>query len=286
VDGFDLSVRDLRSPAMATLIALTREVSPSFARCEITHLPRQPIDVSRAQRQHLAYEQTLERLGCTVRRLAAGPDMPDCVFVEDAAVVLDEVAIITRPGAPSRRGEVAAVSAALADYRPLLHIAAPGTLDGGDVLVVGRAIYAGVSGRTNTDGVDQLRAGVRPFGYTVTEVPVRRCLHLKSAVTALDDSRVLANPAWIDLDDWKAFDVVEVDAREPMAANVVRVGPSLLCAEAFPRTRERLLRRGYEVASVDVSEIAKAEGAVTCCSLILRTSASNSADRPLTGSRT
>ena len=140
------------------LIAYTREVSPALADCELTHLEREPLDVAGAQAEHEVYESVLERLGARVRRLPSTPHLPDGVFVEDAAVVLDDVAVITRPGAPSRQPETASVEAALAAPRPLVHVRAPATLDGGDVLVAGRRIYIGLSTRTS-----RARAGMLPW---------------------------------------------------------------------------------------------------------------------------
>lgn len=255
---------------MTRLLALTRAVSPSLAACELTHLDRAPVDVATAAAQHAAYERLLESLGCAVRRVAPAPSHPDAVFIEDTAVALDEVAVVTRPGAASRRGEVEAVAEALAALRPLRRIEAPGTLDGGDVLVVGRRILVGRTGRSNDAGIAQLRAHVAPFGYTVEAVDVTGCLHLKTAVTALDDGTVLCNPAWVDPQAFAPLAVVAVDPAEPMAANVVRVGPALVHDAAHARTRARLEARGYAVHPVDASELAKAEGAVTCCSILLR----------------
>lgn len=252
------------------LLALTREVSPRIVECELTHLSRAPIDVDRARAQHAAYERLLERLGCEVRRVAPAPDHPDSVFIEDAAVVLDEVAVIARPGAESRRAEVEAVAAALAPLRRLVHLVAPATLDGGDVLVVGKRVFVGRTGRTNDEGIAQLRAALAPFGYRTDGVPVTGCLHLKSAVTALDDATVLLNPAWVAPAAFAPLDVVEVDPAEPMAANIVRIDGALLYADAYPRTRARLGARGFQPLVVDASELAKAEGAVTCCSILVR----------------
>lgn len=251
-------------------LALTRAVSPTLADCELTHIDRTPIDVARAETQHAAYEEALRALGCEVRRVPAAPENPDAVFIEDTAVVLDELAIITRPGAESRRTEVEPVAAALAALRPLQRIEAPGTLDGGDVLVVGSSIFVGRTPRTNDDGIAQLRAAVAPFGYRVIPVDVTGCLHLKSAVTALDHDTVLCNPAWIDPVAFAPNAVALVADDEPSAANVVRVGERLLAASAYPRTNEMLKRRGYSVVTVPADELAKAEGAVTCCSLIVR----------------
>lgn len=251
-------------------IALTREVSPGLGDCELTHLARVPIDVDLARAQHRSYEQALRDAGCSVEHLDASPDMPDSVFVEDIAVVFDELAIVTRPGAASRRAETAAVASALARYRSVQMIQAPGTVDGGDVLVAGRRVFVGRSTRTNDAAVEQMRQMLTPFGYTVCGVEVTGCLHLKSAVTALGGDLLLANPDWIDRAAFAGFELVEVDPLEPMAANALRVDDRVIYPTAFPRTAERIARRGLRLELIDASELAKAEGAVTCCSLIIR----------------
>jgi dimethylargininase len=252
-------------------VAITREVSPALARCELTHLERVPIDVAIARRQHRAYEECLASLGCSVRRLPGAPELPDSVFIEDTAVVVDEVAVIARPGAPSRRPEVPAVAAALEQYRPLVRIEAPGTLDGGDVLQVGREVLVGCSGRTNADGIAQLRRMLGAHGYAVRAVRVHGCLHLKSAVTAVADDLLLANRQWLSADDLAALDVLDVldvHPEEPFGANALRVGDAIVYAAELPRTRERLEARGLAVHAVPAGELAKAEGGVTCCSLV------------------
>ena len=251
------------------LLALTRPVPSSITQCELTHLAREPIDVSRAEAQHAAYEDALRTLGCTVQRLAGQPDHPDSVFIEDSAVVFDECAVIARPGAESRRGEVPDVAAALRGHRTLFTIEAPGTLDGGDVFVVGKRVFAGRTTRTNDAGVAQLAGFLAPAGYTVTPVRVTRCLHLKTAATALGDGRVLYSKAFVDADAFGGIPCVAVDEREPMSANVVSVGRGVLCAADAPRTRRALEREGFDVHPVDGSELAKAEGGLTCCSLLL-----------------
>jgi dimethylargininase len=250
-------------------MAITRPVPAGLARCELTHLARVPIDVARAAAQHEAYEAALGALGCVVRRLPAADDLPDSVFVEDAAIVLDEVAILTRPGAASRRPEVASVAAVLAEYRPLRALDAPATLDGGDVLHAGNRLFVGVSSRTNEAGAGQLASIVAPLGYSVTTVVTADCLHLKSAVTSLAPGTLLCNPRWIDTGRVEGFDIVEIDPSEPHAANVLRIGETIVMAAAHPRTADRLRRRGLDVRVVDVSELAKAEAGVTCCSLIV-----------------
>ncbi|MHB1056403.1 MAG: dimethylarginine dimethylaminohydrolase family protein [Rhodanobacter sp.] len=250
--------------------AITREVSPALGDCELSYVERAAIDVARAGVQHREYRHALEALGCRVLALPAEAAMPDSVFVEDAAIVLDEVAVLTRPGAPSRRGEVAGIADALRGYRPLLAIEAPGTLDGGDVLRLGRTLHVGESARSNAAGIAQLRGLLAGHGYAVQGVPTHGCLHLKSAVTQLADDTVLLQPAWVERGHFAEFRVIEVDPAEPHAANVLRIGDALLMPAGFPRTRQRLLDAGFEVTAVDVSELQKAEGAMTCCSLVFR----------------
>lgn len=251
-------------------IALTREVSPSIARCELTHLPRAVIDLSRAKAQHDAYCDKLSDLGCEVRRLPAEPDLPDAVFVEDTVVVLDEFAVLTRPGAASRREELPSVAGALRPYRSLAGIEPPATLDGGDVMQVGKTLYVGQSRRTDARAVEQLRGIVSPHGYSVVPVGVDGCLHLKSAVTRVADDLLLLNASWVDPDAFSGMRWVEVDPAEPFGANALLLGDVVLHAEAFPRTRRRLEDSRIGVISLDVSELAKAEGGLTCCSVIFQ----------------
>lgn len=252
-------------------IAITRPISDSFASCQLTHLARQPIDLALARREHEAYERALEATGCEIHRLPAAHDLPDAIFVEDTAVVLEEVALVTRPGAESRRAEVEAMAAALPSWRAVVAMEEPGTLDGGDVLRVGRRIFVGDSGRTNQAGFEQLRAVAEPLGYRVRRVPIAGCLHLKSAVTAVAAGTLLLNPAWLpSLDCFAGFDVIAVDPGEPHAANALLLGETVIYASGFPRTLDRLQRGGITPRLVEVSEIAKAEGAVTCCSVIVQ----------------
>lgn len=250
------------------LIALTRDVSEAINNCELTHLSREPIDLERARAEHRAYERALEAAGCEVVRVAPAHDMPDAVFVEDAAVVFDEVAVAMRPGAMSRRPEVRGVTDVLSRYREVLRIDAPGTIDGGDVLVAGKRVFIGRTSRTSDEAVTKMREILEPIGYRVEGVDVTGCLHLKSAATALADDRLLINGAWIRREVFRGFDLVDVEPGEPYAANIVRAGSSLIYPAAFPRTREKLERLGFAVTTVEVGELAKAEGAVTCCSVI------------------
>lgn len=251
------------------MIAITREVSAGLAACELSFVARRPMDVAHARAQHRDYEGMLRKLGCKVQSLPEQSQWPDSVFVEDTAIVLDEIAVMTRPGAESRRAEVNTIAEALEKHRPLRWIETPGTLDGGDVLRIGRVIHVGESARSNAEGVAQLRRHAAEFGYRVKSVPMHDCLHLKSAVTALDDETVLLQPLWVDPGEFADFHIIEVDPTEEHAANVLRVGNQLLMPENFPRTRQRIIDAGFRVETVDVSELQKAEGAVTCCSLLI-----------------
>lgn len=248
---------------------MTRELSPSIARCELTHLERVRIDFDTALEQHHRYVECLVDLGYRVQELPPEPNQPDAVFIEDTAVVLDELAIITRPGAESRRDEIRSVALALLDYRELFLIEEPGTLDGGDVLVVGRTLYAGRSGRTNRDGIEQLERIVADRGYEVVPVKFHGCLHLKSAVTQIAESTLLVNSDWVDPGSFPEMQFLEVDPAEPRAANALLLGETVVYPEEYASTRGRMEAEGIQLVTVPASELAKAEGGVTCCSLIL-----------------
>jgi dimethylargininase len=256
----------MRTPASP--LALTREVTPAIARCELTRLARAPIDHRRAAAQHQQYERLLAALGCRVERVPTDPDLADGVFIEDTAVVVEELAVITRPGAESRRPETEAVAAVLGRHRPLARIEAPGTIDGGDVLRIGRTLFVGQSSRSNQAGAGQLSTLLAPLGYPVRPALVRGCLHLKSAVTEVAEGVLLFNPEWVDPADFAEYECIPVDPAEPDAANALRLG-DVVVHGAFPATRRRLERRGLTVCPVDLSELAKAEGAITCCSVIV-----------------
>jgi len=250
-------------------IALTRALSLRISECELTFLDREPIDYVRAAAQHDAYERLLETYGCALVRADPAPEHPDGVFVEDAAIVVDELAVITRPGAESRRGETDSVARVLARYRPLCQIEAPATIDGGDVLRVGRRLYVGRGQRTNDAGARQLRACLAPFGYEVIATGFRGCLHLKTAVTMLDERTLLFNPEWVDAID--GFEMIAVDPSEPFAANVLRLHDVVIIGAEQPRTRRLLEQRHYRTDASPMSELLRAEAGVTCCSVIFAT---------------
>jgi len=250
-------------------IAVTRGISPRFNECEITHIERSPIDVIVAQAQHQEYVKALATLGCQLLELPAATDLPDSVFVEDTAFILPEVAVITRPGADSRKPETVSIAQVLSQYMPLVHVTGPATLDGGDVLVLGKNIYIGISTRSNVESVQQIQALLMEYEYTATAVETHDCLHLKTAVTKVDENTLLINPKWVDNLYFKDHDWVEIDSFEPFAANCLPLGKAIIYPTVFPKTQNKLEQKGYKIVNVDVSELAKAEGAVTCCSLII-----------------
>lgn len=250
-------------------IALTRKISPRFNECELTHIERTPINLDTARAQHAEYIQALVRLGCHVIELPEEPDLPDSVFVEDTAIILPEVAVITRPGADSRKPETESIARALSPYRLLAHLSAPATLDGGDALVLGKHIYVGLSTRSNAQAVEQLNDLLGKYGYTVHGIELTDCLHLKTAVTRIDDKTLLINKQWADSSPFNGFDLIEVDASEPFAANCLPINGQILYPAAFPKTQRKLEEKGFRVINVRLDELAKAEGAVTCCSLII-----------------
>jgi dimethylargininase len=253
------------------LIAVTRPVSSTLAECELTHVRREPIDVAAAIAQHACYEQTLRSLGVTIVRAAAEPTLPDAVFVEDTALVLDEIAIITRPGAPSRRPEIESIADILSKYKPVVRMQAPGTLDGGDILRVGRRLYVGLSSRTNREGLAQLQAKLDEWDYEVIAVELRGCLHLKSGVTQVAEHMLLINADFVRPERFAPFELLAVAPEEPEAANALRIGDAVVYPTHHPRTAERLARAGIRVVQVPCTELAKAEGGVTCCSLLFET---------------
>ena len=255
--------------------AITRDVSSSLERCELTYHPPVAIDVERARRQHEDYRRALAQMVSRVWNLPAMEELPDSVFVEDPVLVLDELAIIARPGVESRRPECQAMEKVLRELRPLARIVAPGTLEGGDVCMLDRTLFVGLSTRTNDAGIRQLSEHVQPHGYRVVPVRVQGCLHLKSACTALGPDRVLGHRQGFDsaaLVD-AGVSLLDVPADEPRAANVLAIESRVLMPAAFPGTRRLLEREGYDVLTVDNSELLKAESGVTCSSIIFESDA-------------
>jgi dimethylargininase len=252
-------------------IALTRDISPQIAHCQLTYAPRQVIDLQLGRFQHRRYEECLAELGCRIVRLPSLPDLPDSVFVEDTCLVLDELAVVTRPGAISRRTETGSVAAFLKNYRRLVSVESPGTLDGGDVLCLGRDVYIGQSTRTNGPAIDQMCVLLEPQGYRIHAVSLRNCLHLKSAACPVTTDTILLNPDFVEPRCFEKAKIISVAPEEPHAANVLLIDDTLVYPSSYPRTRARLESHGLRVNTIDLSELAKAEGGVTCCSVIFAT---------------
>jgi dimethylargininase len=253
------------------LTAITRDVNDSMGNCELTFLPRVRINIGLASQQHQHYQSVLSSLGCEIVTMPTEPGLADSVFIEDTAMILAEIAVLCRPGAVSRRAEVAAVGHLLQQYRTVASIQPPGTLDGGDLLCVGKVIYAGLSTRSNQRGIEQLRRIVADYGYYVKTIETTKCLHLKSAVTEVAPGLLLINPDWISRSAFGNCELIDVDKEEAHAANALLVARSVIYPSSFPRTMEKLVKRNINVTAVDVSELQKAEGGVTCCNLIFTT---------------
>jgi dimethylargininase len=254
------------------LTAITRQVSPSINQCELTFHAKEPIDLAKAIAQHEAYEECLRGLGVQVVSLAAEPDLPDAVFVEDAAIVVDEVAVIPVMGAASRRPETERLARALSVYRPVKFMQTPATLDGGDVMRIGRRVFVGASRRTNAEGIAQLRDALAEFDYEVTAVEVKQCLHLKSGCSQVGRNSILVNRELVDVTTLAGFELIDVPESEPGAANALSIADVVIVPAAFPETIALLEVRGFMVKAIDVSEFQKAEGGVTCKSIIFNVS--------------
>jgi len=256
------------------LAALTRGVSSQINACELSFIQREPIQFERAVEQHRNYQELLRSLGVAVTEIPSQNDCPDCCFLEDTAIVLDELAIITRPGSTARRHEVDGVVPSVSSHRKqIFRIEAPATLEGGDVLRIGRGLFVGLTQRTNREGIEALRKLVWPFGYSLRAVDVPGALHLKSVCTAVDDHTLLLEPSRVDRGAFSNFDVIEVPAEEWMAANVLLVDGTVCMHSGFPKSRKLLEHRGYQVRTVDISEFLKAEAGLTCMSLLFRETA-------------
>ena len=250
------------------LTALTRKVSSSLAKCELSFIARQPIDLEKARAQHHAYEQLLGELGARMISLPEEPDLPDSMFVEDPAIVLDEIAVILPLGTEARRKEAASLAAALEKYRTLTRVKLPGTLEGGDVLRIGKKIFVGITKRSNAEGIRQLAVIVERYGYEVMAIPVTGCLHLKSAVTYLGRNTLLANRGWFDPKRMQGYEWIDVVPSEPHAANALTISDAVIFPASFPKTQQKIEAAGFHLRPLDISELQKAESGLTCSSLL------------------
>lgn len=247
--------------------ALVRPPGPNLAQGIVTHVERTPVDVDLAVRQHAGYVAALAAAGWDVREVPPADEYPDAVFVEDTVVVVEDLAVLTNPGAAQRRGEVAGTAAAVESLGlRIARITDEGHLDGGDVLQVGRTVYVGRGGRTDGEGIRQLRRHLAPLGRTVVPVPLRAVLHLKSAVTALPDGTLVGLPDLLDTTPLPTLRTVDEDG----GAHVVPLDEgTVLMASSAPGTRDRFVDLGFDVVAVDISEFEKLEGCVTCLSVLV-----------------
>jgi len=254
------------------LTAITRAVSPALADCELSFIERIPIDMDKAREQHHAYEAALAGLGANVISLPAEAELPDSMFVEDPAIVLDELAVVFPLGTETRRREAESLAKAIAPFRKIESVTLPGTVEGGDILRIGKKLFIGLTARTNEEGIKQLQNIVAPYGYEVIAVPVTGCLHLKSAVTHLGNNVLLGNRAWFDSSPFTGYDWVDVDSGEGHAGNALALNGSVIFPASFPRTRARIEAKGFRVVPIDIAELQKAESGLTCSSLIFEAS--------------
>jgi dimethylargininase len=250
------------------LTAITRAVSPALSRCELSFIERIPIDMDKAREEHHAYEKTLAALGAKVISLSPEAELPDSMFVEDPAIVLDELAVVFPLGTETRRREAASLARAIAPFRKIEYVMLPGTVEGGDILRVGKKLYVGLTARTNEDGIRQLKNIVAPYGYEVIGVRVTGCLHLKSAVTYLGNNTLLANRAWFDATPFTGYEWIDVAPDEPHAGNALALNGSVIFPACFPKTLARIEAKGFKVIGLDIAELQKAESGLTCSSLI------------------
>lgn len=262
------------------LRALTHTISPEITQCEVTFVEREPIEFRLAVRQHEDYCTALRELGVTVTELSANESYPDSCFVEDTAIVFDELAIICSMGVSSRRGETKLIERELSQYRDIAHLSLPATIEGGDVLRVGKQVFVGQSSRTNPAGAAELAELLMPYGYPVIPVQTKGSLHLKSACTAIDEETLFVNPAWVELEAFKGFRLIHTPAEEPWSANLLRVGTTVCLQAGFPRAAELIERVAGSVRLIDISELRKAEAGLTCSSIIFESDRSQPVGKP------
>jgi len=229
---------------------------------------RQPIDYERAVQQHTNYCLMLKELGIDVIELSNNFTYPDSTFIEDTAVVMDEIAILCNMGVASRRGEVSGIEPELAQYRSIKKIGPPATLEGGDVLRIGIKFFVGLTKRTNREGVRAFKQLMKPLNYEVVPVEVRNGLHLKSVCTSLDDETLLAKPEWFDIKPFRGLRMIVIPDTEAAAANCLRINNTICIHAGFYKTINLLLSKSYQIKTVDISELLKAEAGLTCSSII------------------
>ena len=248
--------------------ALVRGLPSTYEKCLTSLDPEVPIDLSLARRQHRSYCETLGTLGLELVWVEPDDGFPDCCFVEDPAIVIGDTAIISRLGAPSRAGEEVAVREALRPFKKIRKISGPGSLEGGDVLLVEDKIYVGLTTRTNQSGLEQLRTLVSELGFKVTPVETARGLHLKSSCTYLGNGYVAMVPGRVQEGTFSEYNTIEVPPEEAPAADCLRVRDRVLVLEGYPATKRRIEAEGFDTISLEMSEFEKCEGALTCLSIV------------------
>jgi len=249
--------------------AITRSISDRFQEAVTLAPALEPINVSLARKQHSAYVAALRFLGLTVTELPPLAEHPDCCFVEDCAIYAEGVALITQLGAPSRQGEESTVADALAPFARIERMTAPATLDGGDCMRVGKRWYVGQSARTNAAGIAKVRAVFEPLGFEIDEVPLNNVLHLKCVCSPLGDNCILLAHGSLPRHTFRGVEVVEIPEDETYAANCVRVHDTVLVSRGFPNAATALKAAGFTVLPLEMSEIKKADGSLTCLSILL-----------------
>lgn len=252
------------------LSALTRKVGKSINNCELTYADRQQINVEKAQQQHMEFENALRKLGVNVLSLESDDTLPDSVFVEDTAVITKEFAVITPMGTKSRKDEPDKIAEILKQYRPLKYINKNTSLEGGDIVQAEDTFYVGISSRTNHEGFENLAEILLPQGYKIVPVQVYGCLHLTTGSTYIGNNTMIANPAWVDVSKFEGMEVIEIEPDEPWAGNAIQANGKLLFPSSSNKTSKKVSAKGFEVYTVDISELEKAEAGLTCMSLLFQ----------------
>lgn len=247
--------------------AFVHSVSPKINQCELTYIDSKPVDYTQAVRQHDAYCKLIQKCGAEVIHLSGNVEYPDSVFIEDTAVVFNEIAVLAKMGVSSRRDEVAGVEPELAKYRQIAKIESPATFEGGDVVQIGHSVFVGLSGRTNEAGFEALKFILQRYDYEVIPIEIKECLHLKSACTAISNRSLLVNPNWVDISPFADFNLITVAEEEPGAANAIRVNDTVCVHAGYPKTIQMLEELDFNVETVDISEFIKCEGGLSCLSI-------------------
>jgi dimethylargininase len=253
---------------MTDTFAIVRDVPESFRESVSVLNTSHDIDLEIAKMQHLKYCNTLSKLGINIIRLDTDDSLPDCCFTEDIIAIADDIAIITNPGIQSRVAETKALEKTLSVFKDVFRITSPGTIEGGDVLKIEKTIYIGISSRTNMEGIRQFTSILEPRGYWIKPVEIRNTLHLKSVCTYLGNRRIILAEGYFDINVFSGFEKIIVPREEEYCANCLFVNNRVLIPKGFPKTKALIEAKGLIVSELEMSEFRKADGAVTCLSVI------------------